>query len=308
MLHLPSRRRLLTGLGAAAALALSGTGAYAFGVEPYWRLAVRRYAPALPGWPEGLRLRIAVITDLHIGEPTMPLARAEEIVAATNALKPDLVAVLGDFLSGRSSLRRRIALADVAALTARLSAPLGVHTVLGNHDWWGDARAQSTRRGPTEIARALEAAGLSVLENDAVRLVHDGQPFWVAGLADQIPFEVQGVSRGLDDLPGTLARIGDDAPVILLAHEPDVFPRVPARVALTLSGHTHGGQVRLLGYSPVTSSRYGNRYAYGHMVENGRHLVVSGGLGTSRLPVRLGVPPEIVLVEPQPGGPAHPVA
>ena len=82
-----------------------------------------------------------------------------------------------------------------------------------------------------------------------------------------------------------------------LAHEPDIFPQVPERVSLTLSGHTHGGQVRLLGYSPMVPSQYGNRYAYGHVVEDGRHLVVSGGLGTSILPVRFGVPPEIVLLD-----------
>jgi predicted MPP superfamily phosphohydrolase len=91
--------------------------------------------------------------------------------------------------------------------------------------------------------------------------------------------------------------VTDDAPVLLLAHEPDVFPEVPARIALTLSGHTHGGQVRLFGYAPVVPSRYGNRYVYGHVVEEGRHLVVSGGLGCSTVPVRLGMPPEIVLVD-----------
>jgi hypothetical protein len=97
--------------------------------------------------------------------------------------------------------------------------------------------------------------------------------------------------------------VTDNAPVILLAHEPDIFPRVPGRVALTLSGHTHGGQVRLFGYSPVVPSRYGNRYAYGHVTEarahspaRPRHLVVSGGLGCSIMPVRVGVPPEITVV------------
>ena len=82
-----------------------------------------------------------------------------------------------------------------------------------------------------------------------------------------------------------------------MAHEPDIFARVPARVSLTLSGHTHGGQVRILGWSPIVPSHYGNRYAYSHIVERGRNLIVSGGVGTSKLPLRLGVPPEIVLVE-----------
>lgn len=102
---------------------------------------------------------------------------------------------------------------------------------------------------------------------------------------------------GLDDLPGTLVKISDDAPVILLAHEPDIFPDVPKRVALTLSGHTHGGQVRLFGYSPVVPSRYGNRYAYGHVVEDERNLIVSGGLGFSIAPIRFGVRPEILSID-----------
>lgn len=85
--------------------------------------------------------------------------------------------------------------------------------------------------------------------------------------------------------------------MILLAHEPDIFPDVPSRVALTISGHTHGGQVRLFGYSPVVPSRFGNRYAYGHVVEGGRNLVVSGGLGVAILPVRFGMRPEIVQID-----------
>lgn len=89
----------------------------------------------------------------------------------------------------------------------------------------------------------------------------------------------------------------DEAPIILLAHEPDVFPKVPRRVALTLSGHTHGGQVRLFGYSPLVPSRYGNRYAYGHVVEDDRHLIVSGGLGMSILPIRFGVRPELLAID-----------
>ena len=125
----------------------------------------------------------------------------------------------------------------------------------------------------------------------------------MAGLGDQLALfrgERKRAWRrftGVDDLDGTLAKVSDDSPVILLAHEPDIFPRVPPRVALTLSGHTHGGQIRCFGYSPMVPSRFGNRYAYGHVVEDGRHLIVSGGLGCSVLPVRIGVPPEIVMVD-----------
>jgi predicted MPP superfamily phosphohydrolase len=133
-----------------------------------------------------------------------------------------------------------------------------------------------------------------------VRLAKDGKTFWLAGLGDQLAFDptfrrVLGRRRGVDDLPGTLAKVPDGDPVVLLAHEPDVMVRVPDRVALVLSGHTHGGQVRLFGWSPVVPSRYGNRFAYGHVREQ-CDLIVSGGLGCSIMPVRLGMPPEIVHV------------
>src|SRR5262249_37930363 len=157
----------------------------------------------------------------------------------------------------------------------RLEAPLGVHAVLGNHDWWEDRTAQRNGHGPTVARQALELAGISVYENDVLRLQKEQHGFWLAGLGDQLallPRARWGRARfaGVDDLPGTLAKVTDDAPVILLAHEPDIFPRVPERVSLTLSGHTHGGQVRVLGYSPVVPSRFRNRYAYGHIVENDR--------------------------------------
>jgi predicted MPP superfamily phosphohydrolase len=96
----------------------------------------------------------------------------------------------------------------------------------------------------------------------------------------------------------TLAQVRTDDPVLLLVHEPDIFPRVPDRVALTLAGHTHGGQIRLPFIWPAfVPSKFGKRFAYGHIVEDGRHMIVSGGLGTSVVPARLGVPPEVVRIE-----------
>jgi predicted MPP superfamily phosphohydrolase len=283
-------------LGSAAALL--GTGAYAFGLEPAFRLRVQRYALVPSVWPASLNLRIAVVADIHVGEPHMPMSRVEEIVNTTNALAADVIVLLGDYVAGHRFMTRQIGMAEVAPVLARLRAPLGVFAILGNHDWWDDRTAQRERKGPIIAARALREVHIPVLENAVVRLMKGGQPFWLAGLGDQIAF-VRGPGRfdGVDDLPGTLAKVTDDGPVILLAHEPDIFPNVPARVSLTLSGHTHGGQVRLFGYSPIVPSQYGNRYAYGHIIEEGRHLIVSGGLGTSILPVRFGVPPEIVLLD-----------
>jgi predicted MPP superfamily phosphohydrolase len=180
-----------------------------------------------------------------------------------------------------------------------------VHAVLGNHDWWEDQEARRRGRGPVRAGLALERAGIPVYHNASVRLEKDGAPFWLAGLGDQWGFSKGRACRsgersrckGMDDLDGTLRQVTDDAPVLLMAHEPDIFPKVPDRVALTIAGHTHGGQVKVLGYAPIVPSRYGSRYIYGHIVEEGRNLVVSAGLGCSIAPVRLGAPPEIVLIE-----------
>jgi hypothetical protein len=295
------RRTLLKSL---LALGLTGTsfGAYALGIEPRYRLEVTRYRLSPKGWPAGLGIKLAVLADIHAGEPYMPAERIAEIVDRTNALGADAVLLLGDYAAGHRWQTRMVPAAEWARELGRLKAPLGVHAVLGNHDWWDDRGAQRRGGGPVIGRVALERAGVPVLENDVVRLTKDGKPFWLAGLGDQIALITgwrgkKARFKGVDDLPGTLAKVTDGAPVILMAHEPDIFPKVPERVALTISGHTHGGQVRIAGYSPVVPSSFGNRYAYGHVVEEARNLVVSGGLGCSILPVRFGMPPEIVLIE-----------
>lgn len=293
-----SRRAVLRGLLATALTGLV-VSVYGFLVEPAVRLRVRRWRLRPAGWTGG-PLTLAILADLHMGEPYMSLARLRRIVARTNALGADVTLLLGDLEAGHRFVSRRVSMEDTAAELARLRAPLGVWAILGNHDWWHDRPAQARGGGPNRIAELLRAAGVPVLQNDAVKLGSGtpAGPFWLAGLDDQLAIGVGDmVFRGLDDLPGTLGRITDDAPVILMAHEPDIFPKVPDRVALTLSGHTHGGQVRLFGWSPMVPSAYGNRYAYGPVREDGRDLVVSGGIGCSILPVRLGVVPEITVVE-----------
>ncbi len=298
-----SRRKILHGLGAFIAGGV-GLGGYAFGVEP-WGLGVTRYRLTPPGWPSGLRLKLAVIADLHASEPWMPLERVQAIVDRTNALQPDVALLLGDYTSGSRMVHRAVPDDEWASALGGLKAPLGVHAVLGNHDWWNDREVQMRMSGPPKCCQAMTSAGLKVYQNDVLRLEKDGRPFWLAGLGDQWAFYRNRNRRrgdrfgyiGVDDLQGTLAMMTDDAPVILMAHEPDIFPSVPSRVSLTLSGHTHGGQVQFLGYAPVVPSRYGSRFLYGHVVEDNRHLIVSGGLGCSGLPVRFGRPPEIVVVE-----------
>jgi hypothetical protein len=291
------RGALLTVLGGLAAAGAAG-GLYGVWIEPTYRLAVAEYRLTPPGWPPGRALTIAALSDIHANEPFMPLTRLEEIVRATNALRPDLVVLLGDYPGTGRFIRHVIPVAETAAVLKELRAPHGVHSVLGNHDWWEDPQVQRFRRGVPRMARVLADAGISVLHNAAVKTGFRGQGFWVAGVGSLWAFqEGEGRYLGANDLGRTLAGVTDRDPVILLCHEPDIFPQVPAgRVALTLCGHTHGGQVRLFGYSPVVPSAFGNRYAHGHVVEEGKHMVVSGGLGTAILPLRLGVPPEITLV------------
>jgi predicted MPP superfamily phosphohydrolase len=281
-----SRRSLVVGGLGIAALTGAGFAGYA-GVEAAAMLDVTRYRLKPRGWPAGQTLTMSVIADLHAGGPNMGLGRIRTIVDTSNALRADIVLLLGDFVATHRFVTERIPEPVWAAELSRLKAPLGVHAILGNHDWWFHQ---------AEIRLALKHAGIPVMENDAVLLGEPGARFWLAGIGDQLAVPLgQGRFRGADDLPGTIAKITSDDPVILMVHEPDIFTKVPDRVSLTLAGHTHGGQMRVPFVWPAfVPSQYGARFAYGHIVEGGRDLIVSGGLGTSIVPMRIGVPPEIV--------------
>jgi uncharacterized protein len=281
-----SRRRFLT-LGATA----TGSGMLgaidAFAIEPGFRLVVREWAVRHGGWPRSAApLRIGVITDIHAVEPWMPARRIGAIAERMNRCKPDLIVLLGDYVNALR-LRFRAALVPVGEWVAplkELHAPLGVYAVLGNHDWWsGEAPL---------IRRSFEKAGIRLLENAAVRIKWGQDRIWIAGLADQLAFR----SRGADDLDGTLGQLDDDSPALLLVHEPYIFPEVPSRITLTLAGHTHGGQVYVPFVGRPAIPAQFKDYAYGHVEEQGRHMIVSSGLGVSNLPVRFLVPPEIALV------------
>jgi uncharacterized protein len=285
----PISRRgvLLRGIGAAGLTGMS-TAVYAAAIEPE-RVVTTSYRLTPPGWNAG-PLSMAVIADLHAGGPNMAVEHISRVVDQTNALRPDLIVLLGDYIANHRFVTEHVPPDVWAGQFARLTAPLGVWAILGNHDWWHDVGA---------VRGALERAGIPCLENRAVLLGEGAARFWIAGLGDQLAHRLgRGTFRGEDDLPGTLGQVTTDHPVILLAHEPDIFVRVPPRVCLTLAGHTHGGQIRIpLLWPNFVPSRYGARFAYGHIVEAGRHMIVSGGMGTSFVPVRLGIPPEIVHIE-----------
>jgi uncharacterized protein len=283
-----TRRRLI---GAVGGLGLAGlaTVGYGAGIEPE-SLVVTRYRLTPPRWPAGQRLSISVIADLHAGGPNMLMSHIDRIVDTANLLDSDLVLLLGDFFATHRFVTERIPHPVWAGALARLKARLGTWAIFGNHDWWYDIAG---------VRSALANVHIPVLENRAVLLGETDRRFWLAGLGDQLAFRLGPHQfRGVDDLPATLAQIDTDHPVILMVHEPDIFTEVPDRVSLTLAGHTHGGQIRVPFVWPrFVPSAYGARFAYGHIVEEGRHLLVSGGLGTSSVPIRIGVPPEIVRID-----------
>jgi uncharacterized protein len=297
MIHL-TRRRLLACAGATAStLALSG---YATAYETGSALTLANYAPKLPNWPDDLELTIAVIADIHACYPWMSEERVGEIVDLANAQKPDFTVLLGDYVCTHRFVSGYVPPGAWAEQLARLEAPLGVYAILGNHDWWWAATPTEPPDNSRSVRRALAEAGVPLLENQSVRLSQRGRPFWLIGLGDLLaPVPNPRHGRGADDLPAAMREVYDDAPAILLVHEPYFFPWVPDRIALTLAGHMHGGQVNLPIIGPPVSliKRRSGKYIYGEYALGDRRMIVSGGLGTSLLPVRILRPPEVVMVK-----------
>ena len=263
-----------------ALLLLVSCAVWGFLIEPN-RLIVRQQTIVIDNWPNGLSgLRIAVISDIHTGAPFIDERKLEQIVATTNALKPDLIVLLGDYMSPDGWHSHRVAPEVTANHLKNLRAPLGVYTVLGNHDWWYNGE---------KVGRAFEENGIHVLEDEVAEVRWRDQSFWLVGLAD-LWTRPQHVGE-------TVAKVPPGSPIIALTHNPDIFPRLPKGVPLLLAGHTHGGQVNLpvIG-RPIVPSDFGQRYAANHIFENGHHLFVTSGIGTSILPVRFRVPPEIVIL------------
>jgi predicted MPP superfamily phosphohydrolase len=257
---------------------------WGFWWEPSSLTIVRHTIEINPWHQEHAGLRIALISDLHVGSPFNGLPALKHLVSVTNAEKPDLIILLGDFVISGVPGGHFVSPEPIADELSQLHAPLGVVSILGNHDWWYDG---------LRVRRALESHGIRVLENEAVSIEHRQHRFWIGGLADLW-------TRG-NCAASTLSQIHDDEPILIVMHNPDVFPSIPERVSLTLAGHTHGGQVKLPIFGrPHVPSKFGQRYAYGLIQEAGRKLFVTGGVGTSIIPVRFGVSPEIVILHLNP--------
>jgi predicted MPP superfamily phosphohydrolase len=264
----------LVGLGLAAGLL--GYGLIAVTAQP----VERQVEIVTPGLPAGSPpFRVALLSDIHFGNRAMQRPRLDAIVAAVNAAKPDLVVIAGDFVNGRDG-RIETNPADLVAPLAGLRAPHGVIASLGNHDHWTD---------PARIRRALAQAGITVLANQA---------------AQRGPLVVLGVDDGHthhDDIAAALASAKGMAGLrVVVTHSPDLTPRLPATVGQVLAGHTHCGQVvlPLLGSLAPLVRRYvyNRHYTCGVIRDPGRTVVITGGLGSGSVPVRIGAAPDWWLV------------
>jgi predicted MPP superfamily phosphohydrolase len=262
----------LLGLGLAAALLFIAFGYWGATRAP----VVVEQSRRLPGLPAGAALRVLLIADTHEGWPDMPPARLDSVVAQANSLRPDLILLAGDYQGGKLfDFRRTDGLERAIRPLAALRAPLGVYAVMGNHD--------SMRWTPRVFANQ---PGPRLLVNSHA----DIGPLVIAG--------ANSVSHGTD-VQGTLARIPPGKPILFLLHEGDYFlyEKAPDRPVLALSGHTHGGQIYLPVIGSVGELLLGpTACRRGACTINGWPIHVTSGVGTSWLPLRIGVPPEIVML------------
>jgi predicted MPP superfamily phosphohydrolase len=230
------------------------------------------YLRRLPKAFEGFR--IVHLSDFH-HSPFTSREQIERAVEAANRLKPDIIALTGDYIS-----HDRQFAAPCAELLSNLRARYGIYAVLGNHDHWTDAAL---------ITDLFRAEGIRMLVNEGMRFEHLGEAFWLAGVDDTMV--------GLEDLPLALAGAREDEMKLLLAHNPIILRRAArAGVDLVLSGHTHGGQVTLRSERGASGKpRRRLLRGLGHQGET--QIYVTRGLGTVVLPIRYGCPPEISLLE-----------
>jgi predicted MPP superfamily phosphohydrolase len=283
----PSRRHFLrTSLRLVGGSAAAGLG-YALAAEPHWYTVTRRTI-SLRGLPPSLDgLRLVQLTDIHHG-PWLSLGYVREVVAACNALRPDLVLLTGDYILQSSAYVR-----PVAEELGQLRSAIGTLAVLGNHDW---------HEGGHLVRREFAEAGLPLIDNARRVLTPDRE--LVDGAAEGLAV------CGVDDLwcgrpnpQRALAGLPPGMPRLLLSHNPDVaeernLVRSGLRVDLMISGHTHGGQVYVPGFgTPFVPSRYGQKYARGLAQGPICPVFVCRGLGMATVPLRIGVPPEIAVLE-----------
>ncbi|WP_316012997.1 metallophosphoesterase [Roseobacter sp. HKCCA0434] len=264
-------------------------------VDPSIRLEVAKYEVSAPRWT-GAPLRIAMASDLHVIEPFVRLDYLKRVVARLNAQGADIILLPGDFTYGVRLMPHRPSRDAIAEVLGGLHAPLGVWAVMGNHDWNEDEEAMRDAPPLPRIGEALRRVGIRVMENEAVWIDRPEGGFWLGGVGDRRVFGDGRLNPGTGDIAETMRQIGPEGPALLMMHEPDEIETVPERIALTVCGHTHGGQVTFFGWVPGTSSPAGRRYARGLVADGDARTLVSSGIGFATIPLRLGVIPEILRI------------
>ena len=279
-------------------IALLAALAYSYFIEPR-RLVINAVELKVPKWnPEFEGLRIVAISDIHGGSNGVDEAKIRRLVDAANSQDPDLIVLLGDYVSqtgprgadGKRALRMPVE--TIAANLKGLHARLGVFAVLGNHDGWHD---------DTEIATALNSSQIRVLDGAVAVVEMNGAKLRILGLKDQL--KIRTWEEFNDNARTLLAATEGSGDILVLEHSPDVAPIINGAeplskdMRLMIAAHTHGGQVWLpvLG-RPIVPSSYGQKLAAGHVRENGLDMFVTTGVGTSILPFRFMVPPEIAVL------------
>lgn len=235
----------------------------------------------IPGWPRWRRpIRIAFLSDFHVGSHSGDVARLATIVADAARAEADLILFGGDYVNLQPVGGGRVPPHAIAPVLARLHGQLGRFAILGNHD---------CIYGGTEVAEAFRTSEIALLQDEWASVRYENDEISLLGLPDGE------IDR--PEPPRLLAAIDPDCPTIVLSHDPVWFAHMPAG-QLMLAGHTHGGQVKLPFIGPITNqSKAPLRWSYGLIKEDGRYLYVTSGLGSSFLPIRIGVPPEIVILD-----------
>lgn len=230
----------------------------------------------------GPPLKIAFFSDLHAGSPHIDADYIKDLVDTINALSPDLILIGGDIVINGVVGGSPIPIDTVVAMLKDLRAPLGVYSVLGNHDWWND--------GP-KIKQMLEANGIIVLDNNAKPIkVGTNFNFWLVGIGDD--------QTDHADAKVALSQVNSDAPRVLFMHDPAAIFQVKEKFFLALAGHMHGGQVYIPGIGAIiTPGSAPKDWASGWIDFDLGSLFVSKGIGTSIIPVRFNAPPEFVILE-----------